>query len=127
MVKIITHTMEPILQKKCSGCKTPKDLDNFYKNKLMSDGRSNYCKDCTRDNSKNYFKRKKERDQNLRNETLLKMTFFSSLESEENQQNADNLMRILMIEKMLKSIVDEVSHLKSGLINTKQIEEVGNI
>ena len=120
------------LQKKCSGCKESKNLDDFYKNKLMSDGRSNYCKDCTRNNSKNYFKRKKEREQNSRNETLLKMSFFSSLDSQENQQNSDNLMRILMIEKMLKSIMDEVSHLKSGLVNTKetnnrQIEEVQSI
>ena len=48
-------------EKRCSGCKTPKTLDNFYKNKLVLDGHSNYCIECTRQNSKRYFQRKKER------------------------------------------------------------------
>ena len=44
-------------EKKCSGCKTTKTIDNFYKNKLVLDGHSNYCIECTRENSKKYFQR----------------------------------------------------------------------
>ena len=44
-------------EKRCSGCKTPKTIDNFYKNKLVLDGHSNYCIDCTRENSKRYFQK----------------------------------------------------------------------
>ena len=50
-------------EKRCSGCKTTKTLENFYKNKLVLDGHSNYCIDCTRENSRKYFQRKKEKQQ----------------------------------------------------------------
>jgi hypothetical protein len=64
-------------EKRCSGCKTPKSLDSFYKNKLVLDGHSNYCIDCTRENSKKYFQRKKLKISKIENDTLLKMAFLN--------------------------------------------------
>ena len=58
-------------QKKCSGCKMSKPVDNFYKNKLVLDGHSNYCIECTRENSKRYFQRKNSLDQWWSNWNLL--------------------------------------------------------
>ena len=113
-------------EKRCSGRKSTKSVDNFYKNKLVLDGHSNYCIDCTRENSRRYFQKKKERQSKEENETLMKMVLFSNHSNESNPENADNLMKVLMIERMCKSIMDELENLKKNLVKTKSSEvEVG--
>lgn len=106
-------------EKKCSGCKTTKTLDNFYKNKLVLDGHSNYCIECTRENSKRYFQRKKEKTLKSENDNLMKMVLLNNYNSELDKSNADNLMKILMIEKMCKSILDELDTLKQTYIKSE--------
>lgn len=106
-------------QKKCTGCKGEFPLSRFYKNKLIHDGHSNYCIDCTKVNSKKYFQRKKERTVKVENENLLKMVILNNYQQENNSPQADNLMKILMIEKMCKSMLDEVENLKRGFVKTE--------
>ena len=106
-------------QKKCSGCKMSKPVDNFYKNKLVLDGHSNYCIECTRENSKRYFQRKKERTVKSENDNLMKMVLLNNYNSEFDRSNADNFMKILMIEKMCKSILDELDNLKQTYIKSE--------
>lgn len=101
--------------KKCTGCKKEQPLSNFYKNKLVHDGHSNYCVECTRVNSKKYFQRKKERVTKVENDNLMKMVLLSDTDS----TNADNLMKVMMIEKMCKSIMEEVDNLKRGFVRTE--------
>jgi hypothetical protein len=108
-------------EKRCSGCKTPKPLDNFYKNKLVLDGHSNYCIDCTRENSKKYFQRKKLKISKIENDTLLKMAFLNSDTIGNVSVNAENLMKIMMIEKMISSITTELSNLKNNVIKSENI------
>jgi hypothetical protein len=112
------------IKKKCSGCKSEKPLDNnhFYKNKLVLDGHSNYCIDCTRENSKRYFQRKKEKISKEENDNLMKMVFLTNHTNDSNPENADNLMKVLMIERMCKSIMDELENLKKSLIRPKVVE-----
>jgi len=105
--------------KKCTGCKGEFPLSNFYKNKLIHDGHSNYCVDCTKVNSKKYFQRKKERTIKVENENQLKMVLFNTYNQENSSPQADNLMKILMIEKMCKSLLDEVENLKRGFLKTE--------
>jgi hypothetical protein len=101
--------------KKCTGCRKEQPLSNFYKNKLVHDGHSNYCVDCTRVNSKKYFQRKKEKVTKVENDNLMKMVLLSDSDS----NNADNLMKVMMIEKMCRTILDEVEHLKRGFVKTE--------
>ncbi len=101
--------------KKCSGCKEVLPIENFYKNKLVIDGHSNYCIDCTRENSKKYFIRKKEKLSKLENDNLMKIALLSNTDS----NNADNLMKIMMIEKMCKTILEELEHLKRDFVKTE--------
>lgn len=108
-------------EKRCSGCKIPKTLDNFYKNKLVLDGHSNYCIDCTRENSKKYFQRKKLKISKIENDTLLKMAFLNSDTIGNVSVNAENLMKIMMIEKMIGSITTELSNLKNNVIKSENI------
>lgn len=108
--------------KKCSGCKCDKQLDNdhFYKNKRMVDGYSNYCIECTRENSKNYFLRKKEKKSKIDNENLLKFTLLNQINGNStDQNNTESLVKLLMIEKMGKSMLDEIESLKKSLIKVE--------
>ena len=40
--------------KTCKQCGQTKQLDSFYKHKGRRDGRSSYCKECDRDNTRNW-------------------------------------------------------------------------
>jgi hypothetical protein len=106
-------------RKKCSGCKTEKTIDNFYKNKLVLDGHSNYCIECTKENSKRYFQRKKEKMAKVESDNMMKMVLLSNYNNELDKTNADNLMKILMIEKMCKSILEELENLKKTYIKNE--------
>jgi len=106
-------------EKKCSGCKTPKTLDNFYKNKLVLDGHSNYCIDCTRENSKRYFQRKKIKQSKVETDNLIKLALFGGQTNDVSTTNANTLMEILMIEELLKSLTDRVSTLKKNMTNSE--------
>jgi hypothetical protein len=107
--------------KKCSGCKESKTLNQFYKNKLVLDGHSNYCVDCTKQNAKKYFQRKKERVAKTESDNLMKMVLLSNYSTEMDSSNADNLMKILMIEKMCKSIIIELEELKKSYTKTENL------
>ena len=107
--------------KKCTGCKGEFPLSNFYKNKLIHDGHSNYCVDCTKVNSKKYFQRKKERVAKVENDNLMKMVLLSNYTTELDTGNADNLMKVLMIEKMCKSIINELEDLKKSYTKTENM------
>lgn len=108
-------------RKRCSGCKENKSLDNFYKNKLVLDGHSNYCIECTKQNSKKYFQRKKERVIKEESENLMKKVLLSSYTNDIDNTNADNLMKILLIEKMCNSILDELENLKKTYIKNENV------
>lgn len=99
--------------KKCSGCKQELTLSNFYKNKLISDGHSNYCVSCTKQNSQKYFRKKKEKLVKEENDNLLKMVLLSDVTSK-NPENVDNLLRVITIEKMAKKILEEIDILKKN-------------
>lgn len=99
--------------KKCSGCKQELSLTNFYKNKLISDGHSNYCVTCTKENSQKYFRKRKERLVKEENDNLIKMVLLSDV-SNDNPENVDNLLRVITIEKMAKKILEEIHILKKN-------------
>jgi len=107
--------------KRCSGCKESKSIEQFYKNKLVLDGHSNYCVDCTKQNAKKYFQRKKERVAKVENDNLMKMVLLSNYTTELDTGNADNLMKVLMIEKMCKSIINELEDLKKSYTKTENM------
>jgi hypothetical protein len=88
---------------------------------LVLDGHSNYCIDCTRENSKKYFQRKKLKISKIENDTLLKMAFLNSDTIGNVSVNAENLMKIMMIEKMISSITTELSNLKNNVIKSENI------
>lgn len=105
--------------KKCSGCKEDKGLGLFYKNKLVLDGHSNYCIPCTKENSKKYFQRRKEKFKKVESDNLLKMVLLQNYSSDVDSSNADGLMKVLMIEKLCKTMLDELGTLRGTFIKSE--------
>jgi hypothetical protein len=57
----------------------------------------------------------------IENDTLLKMAFLNSDTIGNVSVNAENLMKIMMIEKMIGSITTELSNLKNNVIKSENI------
>lgn len=101
--------------KKCSGCQDEKPLNEFYKNKRMNDGHSIYCVSCTKDNSKKYHQRKKNRIKTTHNEEIVKNMVLNNLISDNVNPNAEIIMKLMIIERTLSSALDELESIKLNL------------
>lgn len=101
--------------KKCSGCQEEKPLKEFYKNKRMNDGHSIYCVSCTKENSKKYHQRKKNRIKTTHNEEIVKNMVLNNLISENVNPNAEIIMKLMIIERTLRTALDEIESIKLGL------------
>lgn len=101
--------------KKCSGCQEEKDLDQFYKNKRMSDGHSIYCVSCTKENSKKYHQRKKNRLRVDQSEEIVKNMVINNLISDNSNPNAEVLMKLIMAERLLKNALEELQNIKISI------------
>jgi acetyl-CoA carboxylase alpha subunit len=111
------------VEKRCTGCKEVKGIDSFYKNKLTPDGHSIYCVDCTRVNSKKYFEKKKLRENKLQNENLIKDVLLSNFGGVDKTQ-IDSLMKVVVIEKMVHNILDELNQLKKSYLKNERLSEI---
>lgn len=101
--------------KKCSGCQGEKTLDQFYKNKRMNDGYSIYCVSCTKENSKKYHQRKKNRLKNDHSEEIVKNMVINNLISENSNPNAEILMKVIMTERLLQNALSELQNIKVSI------------
>ena len=54
----------------------------------------------------------------------MKMVLLNNYNNDMDNTNADNLMKILMIEKMCKSILDELENLKKTYIKSENMLSV---
>lgn len=106
--------------KKCIKCKEILPINSFYKNKLILDGHSNYCVDCTKVSSKKYWERKKEKIQNMESDNLMKLVLLTNIDSSIESSKMDSVMKIMMIEKMCRGILQELDNLKKSIINTSE-------
>ena len=109
--------------KKCSGCQDEKSLKEFYKNKRMNDGHSIYCVSCTKENSKKYHQRKKNRIKTTHNEEIVKNMVLNNLISENANPNAEIIMKLMIIERTLRSALDEIEGIKLSL-STKEVTTI---
>jgi hypothetical protein len=116
--------MSEVKTKKCSGCKIPKDEENFYKNKHTADGLSNYCVECSKENSKKYFQRKREKS--LRNQTdnLIKFSLLTNNSQAMLTEDTENLIRLLKLENSLKMALHELSVFKNNYEKSKNLVSI---
>ncbi|MDA8940792.1 hypothetical protein N9H34_01515 [bacterium] len=98
--------------KKCSGCQEDLPLTSFYKNKRMNDGHSIYCVSCTKENSRKYHQRKKNRIKVSHNEEVVKNMVLNNLISDHVNPNAEVIMKLMLVERTLKTALDEIDEIK---------------
>jgi hypothetical protein len=55
----------------------------------------------------------------LENDGLMKMVFLNNHNSDSNSTNVDSLMKVLMVERMCRSILEELEGLKTDLVKTE--------
>jgi len=106
--------------KKCSGCHEEKTLNEFYKNKRMNDGHSIYCVSCTKENSKKYHQRKKNRLKTDQSAEIVKNMVINNLISENSNPNAEILMKLIMTERLLQNAIEELQNIKISM-STKAV------
>ncbi len=111
--------------KKCTKCKLELSLERFYKNKLTKDGHSIYCVDCTKINSKKYFAKKKVRTAKVENDNLMKIALLNKFNGKLSEEEVNQLMRIMLIEKMVSNINDELTQLKQQYVRSEETVETG--
>ena len=101
--------------KKCSGCQEDLPLTEFYKNKRMNDGHSIYCVSCTKENSRKYHQRKKNRLKVSHNEEVVKNMVLNNLISEHSNPNAEVIMKLMLVEITLKTALEEIDSIKLSI------------
>lgn len=94
------------MEKNCAGCKKTLPLEDFYKNKTNLDGKSNYCKSCTKSNAKKYYRRKLVRKSKL-------------LHNMPNSVNVETTNKLLEIKKMVDVLHVELEDLVLSTYNNK--------
>lgn len=110
--------------KKCSGCKEEKPLESFYKNKRTNDGHSIYCVSCTKENSRKYHQRKKNKIQETHNDEVVKNMVLNNLISDNDNPNAEILMKLIMTERLLENALNELKSLKITISTNQSIQKI---
>ncbi len=110
--------------KKCSGCKEEKNLNTFYKNKRTDDGHSIYCVLCTKENSRKYHQRKKNKLQKVHNDDVVKNMVINNLISENSNPNAEVLMKLIMTERLLENALSELRSLKLSISTNQMVSNI---
>jgi type VI protein secretion system component VasA len=108
--------------KKCSGCKEELPLSSFYKNKRTNDGHSIYCVTCTKENSRKYHQRKKNRLQKVHSDEVVKNMVINNLISE--NANAEVLMKLIMTERLLENALTELRSLKLTVSSNQMVSNI---
>jgi len=110
--------------KKCSGCKEELPLSSFYKNKRTNDGHSIYCVTCTKENSRKYHQRKKNRLQKVHSDEVVKNMVINNLISENANPNAEVLMKLIMTERLLENALTELRSLKLTVSSNQIVSNI---
>lgn len=99
------------MEKRCSGCKETLSLDQFYKNKTNEDGKSIYCKVCTKLNAKKYYQKKLLKQVGENSGLTISQTIFPSNFITLGDQKTELALKIAMIQRLMLTINNELNDL----------------
>lgn len=98
-------------EKCCTGCKEKKPLDLFYKNKTNEDGKSIYCKTCTKLNAKKYYQKKLLKLASENNGISIKDSIFPSNFISLNERKTDITLKVALIQRLMLTVNAEIKDL----------------
>jgi hypothetical protein len=99
------------MEKRCSGCKETLELNKFYKNKTNEDGKSIYCKVCTKLNAKKYYQKKLLKQAGETGGLTIGQTIFPTNFVSLGDHKAEIALKIVMIQRMMLTINNELNDL----------------
>jgi hypothetical protein len=99
------------MEKRCSGCKETLELNKFYKNKTNEDGKSIYCKVCTKLNAKKYYQKKLLKQAGETGGLTISQTIFPANFVNLGDHKAEIALKIVMIQRMMLTINNELNDL----------------
>ena len=99
------------MEKRCSGCKDTLPLDQFYKNKTNEDGKSIYCKECTKLNAKKYYQKKLLKQVGESSGLTVNQTIFPTNFIGLGDHKTEMALKIIMIQRMMLTINNELNDL----------------
>jgi hypothetical protein len=99
------------MEKRCSGCKDTLPLDQFYKNKTNEDGKSIYCKECTKLNAKKYYQKKLLKEVGETGGLTISQTIFPSNFITLGDRKTEMALKIAMIQRLMLTINNELNDL----------------
>ena len=99
------------MKKRCTGCKEMLPLDSFYKNKTTDDGKSIYCKGCTKLNAKKYYQKKVLKQIGESNGVTVSDALFPSNFTSLTNKKAELTLKIAMIQRLMLTVNSELNEL----------------
>lgn len=106
-------------EKCCAGCKKDLPLDLFYKNKTNEDGKSTYCKVCTKLNAKRYYQQKLLKKAGENNGIKIKDAIFPSNFVSLSTKKTDMSLKIAIIQRLLLTVSSELRDLSEDFAREK--------
>jgi len=103
--------MVEMKEKTCTGCKVPKPVSEFYKNKSNEDGCSIYCKKCTKLNSKKYYQKKLLKQAGDPTGVTVKSALFPGNFASLGNEQAEIRLKIALIERLMLTVNKEMKEL----------------
>lgn len=99
------------MKKRCTGCKEMLPLDSFYKNKTTEDGKSIYCKSCTKLNAKKYYQKKVLKQIGESSGLKVSETLFPTNFTTLTEKKAELTLKIAMIQRLMLTVNSELNDL----------------
>jgi hypothetical protein len=106
-------------EKCCTGCKKELSLNLFYKNKTNEDGKSIYCKACTKLNAKKYYQQKLLKQASQSNGFQIKDVIFPTNFVSLDSKRADVALKIALIQRLMLTVSTELRELAESLSQEK--------
>jgi hypothetical protein len=98
-------------EKCCTGCKKTLPLTQFYKNKTNEDGKSIYCKACTKLNAKKYYQKKLLKLASKNNGITIKDSIFPSNLVSLGERKTDIALKVALIQRLMLTVSSEIKEL----------------
>ena len=83
----------------------------FYKNKTNEDGKSIYCKTCTKLNAKKYYQKKLLKLASENNGISIKDSIFPSNFISLNERKTDITLKVALIQRLMLTVNAEIKDL----------------
>jgi hypothetical protein len=111
-------------KKTCTGCSKSLPLSEFYNNKTNEDGKSIYCKECTKLNAKKYYQKKMLKLASETSGITIKDDILPSNMVSLGERRSELALKLALIQRLMLTVNSEVREL-AAYISEEDNKKVG--